>query len=102
MLDCGAGMACLVVFHLLQNCPAFFVLRRQPVEVAREVAFDLALSLGQKTQAPLVAQQSGGGLKREQVDRAIHLSAEKYCSASIMLAKTAAITHDFEIRETRD
>src|SRR5512134_1118733 len=39
------------------------------------------------------------GLKREQVERAIHLSAEKYCSASIMLAKTAAITHDFEIRE---
>src|SRR3970282_1328872 len=43
---------------------------------------------------------TGGGLKREQVDRAIHLSAEKYCSASIMLAKTAAITHDFELKET--
>jgi putative redox protein len=43
---------------------------------------------------------TGKGLKREQVERAIHLSAEKYCSASIMLAKTAAITHDFEIRET--
>ncbi len=42
---------------------------------------------------------TGKGLKREQVDRAIHLSAEKYCSASIMLAKTAAITHDFEIQE---
>jgi putative redox protein len=43
---------------------------------------------------------TGKGLKRDQVDRAIHLSAEKYCSASIMLAKTAAITHGFEIRET--
>jgi len=42
---------------------------------------------------------TGRGLKREQVERAIHLSAEKYCSASIMLGKTAAITHDFEIRE---
>ena len=41
---------------------------------------------------------TGKGLKREQVERAIHLSAEKYCSASIMLGKTAAITHDFEIR----
>jgi putative redox protein len=40
---------------------------------------------------------SGRGLKPEQVERAIHLSAEKYCSASIMLAKSAAITHDFEI-----
>lgn len=33
------------------------------------------------------------------VKRAIELSAEKYCSASIMLGKTAAITHDFEIIE---
>jgi putative redox protein len=43
---------------------------------------------------------TGKGLKREHVERAVHLSAEKYCSASIMLAKTAAITHDFEIRES--
>ena len=42
---------------------------------------------------------SGKSLKREHVERAIRLSAEKYCSASIMLGKTAAITHDFEIRE---
>jgi len=42
---------------------------------------------------------SGRGLKPGQVERAVHLSAEKYCSASIMLGKTAAITHDFEIRE---
>lgn len=41
----------------------------------------------------------GRGLSPEQVGRAISLSAEKYCSASIMLAKTAAITHDFEIIE---
>lgn len=40
---------------------------------------------------------SGHGLKQEQVERAIHLSAEKYCSASIMLGKSATITHDFEI-----
>lgn len=42
---------------------------------------------------------TGKGLKPQQVERAIHLSAEKYCSASIMLAKTANITHNFEIRE---
>ncbi|HLA75353.1 MAG TPA: OsmC family protein [Gammaproteobacteria bacterium] len=40
---------------------------------------------------------SGKDLKESQVKRAIDLSAEKYCSASIMLGKTAAITHDFEI-----
>jgi len=43
---------------------------------------------------------TGNGLKPVQVERAVHLTAEKYCSASIMLGKTAAITHDFEIRET--
>jgi putative redox protein len=42
---------------------------------------------------------TGNGLKPNVVERAVHLSAEKYCSASIMLAKSAAITHDFEIRE---
>jgi putative redox protein len=41
----------------------------------------------------------GRGLKPESVERAIKLSAEKYCSASIMLGKTAEMTHDFEIVE---
>jgi putative redox protein len=41
----------------------------------------------------------GKDVKPAQVERAIALSAEKYCSASIMLGKTAAVTHDFEIRE---
>ena len=43
---------------------------------------------------------SGKGLKPDAVERAIQLSAEKYCSASIMLGKTAEVTHDFEIVET--
>ena len=41
---------------------------------------------------------SGKDLSEKQVARAISLSAEKYCSASIMLGKTAEITHDYEIR----
>ncbi|XLM19575.1 OsmC family protein, partial [Chromobacterium piscinae] len=41
----------------------------------------------------------GRDLKPDAVERAIKLSAEKYCSASIMLGKTADITHDFELRE---
>ena len=41
----------------------------------------------------------GEGLKPDAVERAIHLSAKKYCSASIMLGKTAEITHDWEIVE---
>lgn len=39
----------------------------------------------------------GRNLKPEMIDRAIKLSAEKYCSASIMLGKTAELTHDWEI-----
>jgi len=42
---------------------------------------------------------SGRDLKPTQVERAVTLSAEKYCSASIMLSKAVPITHDFEIRE---
>ena len=41
---------------------------------------------------------SGFGLAAKQVARAVELSAEKYCSASIMLGKSAVITHDYEIR----
>jgi putative redox protein len=41
----------------------------------------------------------GRGLKRNMVEHAIRLSHEKYCSASIMLGKTAEITKDFEIVE---
>jgi putative redox protein len=42
---------------------------------------------------------SGRNLKAATVERAIKLSAEKYCSASIMLGKTAEVTHDYEIVE---
>ena len=41
----------------------------------------------------------GKDLDSKKVDKAIKLSAEKYCSASIMLGKTAKITHDFEVNE---
>ena len=41
----------------------------------------------------------GQNLDEKKVDKAITLSAEKYCSASIMLGETATITHDFEVIE---
>lgn len=40
---------------------------------------------------------TGKNINSQQVERAIDLSAEKYCSASIMLKSTVKITHDFEI-----
>ena len=42
---------------------------------------------------------TGRALKPDAVERAVKLSAEKYCSASIMLGKTAEITHDYELIE---
>lgn len=39
----------------------------------------------------------GKNLKPEVVEKAIKLSAEKYCSASLMLGKTAIISHSFEL-----
>ncbi len=42
---------------------------------------------------------SGAGVSEKQLQRAIALSAEKYCSASIMLGQMAEITHDYELRE---
>ncbi|MBT2969108.1 MAG: peroxiredoxin [gamma proteobacterium symbiont of Ctena orbiculata] len=42
---------------------------------------------------------TGKDLSEKHVARAISLSAEKYCSASLMLAKSAQITHDYEIRD---
>lgn len=42
--------------------------------------------------------KGGDGLKEVQVERAVKLSAEKYCSASIMLSSSVEITHSFEIK----
>ena len=43
---------------------------------------------------------AGKGLAANQVERAVKLSAEKYCSASIMLGRAGVrITHDFEMKE---
>lgn len=42
---------------------------------------------------------TGIALDTKRVEQAVKLSAEKYCSASIMLGKVAEITHDFEVIE---
>jgi putative redox protein len=43
---------------------------------------------------------TGKGLKKAAVERAVQLSAEKYCSASIMLGKTVEIVREVAIRES--
>ncbi|MCG6937817.1 MAG: OsmC family protein [Gammaproteobacteria bacterium] len=42
----------------------------------------------------------GKSLDEKKVARAVEMTAEKYCSVSVMLSKSADITHDFEIMET--
>lgn len=41
----------------------------------------------------------GRALTAKKVERAVDLSVEKYCSAAAMMAKTAELTHDFEVVE---
>lgn len=54
------------------------------------------------TQIHVHFKVTGNDLDPRRVERAVQLSAEKYCSASIMLGKTAEISHDFEIVDSAD
>ena len=51
------------------------------------------------THIHFIYRVSGKGLKRAQVERAVKLSKEKYCSATLMLAKTAAISFEIALEE---
>lgn len=51
------------------------------------------------TQVKLVYKLTGRGLKPANVERAINLSAEKYCSATAIIGAHAKIEHSFEIVE---
>ncbi len=42
---------------------------------------------------------SGNNLNEKKIAKAVSLSADKYCSASIMLGKMADVTHDFSIND---
>jgi putative redox protein len=89
------GCSAYDVVHILEK-------GREPVE---DVAVDLEADRAEQdpkvfTRIHMHYVVKGRGLSSEKVQRAITLSAEKYCSASAMLAKTATITHDFEIIDT--
>lgn len=74
--------------------------RQDIVDVAVEMDADRAESDPKVfTRIHLHFVVKGRKVKPEAVERAIELSATKYCSASIMLGKTATVTHDFEIVE---
>lgn len=86
------GCTAFDVVHILKKA-------RQPisdcvVELSAERA-DTPPKVFTKIHAHFIV--SGKELAEAQVKRAVELSAEKYCSASIMLGKMATISHDFEI-----
>lgn len=88
----------------LGGCTAFDVVQilekgRQPIEacVAELDAERAETDPKVFTRIKIHFIVTGTGLDPAKVERAIQLSADKYCSASAMIAKTAAITHDFEI-----
>ena len=51
------------------------------------------------TQIKLHYHITGHNLKPAAVERAVKLSAEKYCSVSMMLEKSAKLAHDFTITD---
>ena len=44
----------------------------------------------------------GKALDPRKVERAVNMTAEKYCSVSIMLSASVELSHDFEIIDERD
>lgn len=54
------------------------------------------------TRIHLIYKLSGRGLSPAKVERAIALSKEKYCSASVMLGATATITSEYRVSEDRE
>ncbi len=90
----------------LGGCTAFdvvHILRRARVQVTD---CEVVLEAERAPEPPRVFTRihvhfvvTGVALPEKKVARAVRLSAEKYCSASIMLARSAEISHDFEIRE---
>lgn len=88
----------------LGGCTAFDVI--DILQRGREPVADLAIEIeGERSdEIPKIFKKinvryivTGTGLSPEKVDRAVKLSAEKYCSATIMLGAVAEITHDVKI-----
>lgn len=91
------------------GCTAFDVVMilkkgRHPV-----VDCEVSLSAERATEDPKVFTRihfhyrvSGKALRRDAVQRAIELSKDKYCSASVMLGKTAEISYDLELIDTSE
>ena len=86
------------------GCTAFDVIMILERMREKVTGIDIALEADRAETEPkvfttvrLIYKVTGHKLKRANVERAVSLSAEKYCSASIMIGKTARIEHVVEI-----
>lgn len=73
--------------HQVQGCSVKLTAERAPVDPKVFTAINMHFTI------------TGKGIPAEAVERAVALSHDKYCSATIMLAKTAEVTTSFEVRE---
>lgn len=90
----------------LGGCTAFDVVMILERMREKVTGLDIALEGERAAEDPkvfthvkIIYKVTGRNLKPANVERAVNLSAEKYCSASIMFGKTATIEHAFEIIE---
>ena len=90
----------------LGGCTAFDVVMILERMREKVTALDVALEAERAAEDPkvfthvkLIYKVTGRGLKQASVERAVNLSAEKYCSASLMIGKTASIEHVVEVFE---
>jgi len=91
----AAGCSAMDVVHILKNR-----MRRDLTDLRIQVAAEQADEHPKVyTRIEFKYQLKGRGLKEKDVVRAIELSNTKFCSAAIMLGKTAEIVTSFEIEE---
>tara|TARA_R110002049_G_scaffold170128_4_gene336718 strand:+ start:2368 stop:2787 length:420 start_codon:yes stop_codon:yes gene_type:complete len=101
----GTGMRPMELLLLgLGGCTSFDVV--QMLKKSRQNISDCVVEISSErseeipkvfTKIHVHYKVTGKDLKEAQVKRAVELSTEKYCSASLMLGKTAELTHDYEI-----
>ncbi len=90
----------------LGGCAAFYI--THILQKARQSIIDCEVEIvaTREERTPKLITQihvhyilTGQSLSKEQVQHAVQLSSQKYCSASLMLATAAKISHDFEIKK---
>jgi putative redox protein len=87
-----AGCSAFDVVHILEKSRAPITGCTVAVEAERAETDPKVF-----TKIALTFRVTGRNLAADKVERAVKLSADKYCSASIMLGKTAEITHSIEL-----